>query len=121
MTLKTFHFAGVAGMSITQCVPLFFFNDTASTKISTPVIQCELNNRFSERAGREAKACIEKTYLRDIIDYIADVWSPTGAHLHMRIDKDTIDKLSLHLEPHEIERAILTCKALKLSKDGSLI
>lgn len=66
MTLKTFHFAGVAGMSITQGVPRIKEIINASRHISTPVISCELSNKESEHAARIVKSRIEKTYLGDV-------------------------------------------------------
>lgn len=66
MTLKTFHFAGVAGMSITQGVPRIKEIINASRVISTPLITCVLNNKEDERAARLVKSRIEKTYLRDV-------------------------------------------------------
>lgn len=42
MTLKTFHFAGVAAMNITQGVPRIKEIINASPKISTPVITAAL-------------------------------------------------------------------------------
>ena len=66
MTLKTFHFAGVAGMSITQGVPRIKEIINASTLISTPVITCDLSNRENEQVARIVKSRVEKTYLRDV-------------------------------------------------------
>lgn len=66
MTLKTFHFAGVAGMSITQGVPRIKEIINASRNISTPLITCALNNPEDERVARLVKSRIEKTYLRDV-------------------------------------------------------
>ena len=66
MTLKTFHFAGVAGMSITQGVPRIKEIINASTLISTPVITCDLSNRESEQVARIVKSRVEKTFLRDV-------------------------------------------------------
>ena len=66
MTLKTFHFAGVAGMSITQGVPRIKEIINASTKISTPVISCELMQQDDVRAARIVKGRIEKTFLKDV-------------------------------------------------------
>jgi DNA-directed RNA polymerase III subunit RPC1 len=65
MTLKTFHFAGVAGMSITQGVPRIKEIINATKKISTPVITCSLDNKLNKLAAQNVKANIEKTYLRD--------------------------------------------------------
>jgi len=66
MTLKTFHFAGVAGMSITQGVPRIKEIINASKVISTPVITCELVNKRDDEAAQLVKSRIEKTYLRDV-------------------------------------------------------
>ena len=66
MTLKTFHFAGVAGMSITQGVPRIKEIINASKAISTPVISCELISKTDLVAARVVKGRIEKTYLKDV-------------------------------------------------------
>ena len=65
MTLKTFHFAGVAGMSITQGVPRIKEIINASRAISTPVISCDLISK-DEIAARVVKGRIEQTFLRDV-------------------------------------------------------
>ena len=46
MTLKTFHFAGVASMNITQGVPRIKEIINASPKISTPIIAAVLVNNY---------------------------------------------------------------------------
>jgi DNA-directed RNA polymerase III subunit RPC1 len=65
MTLKTFHFAGVAGMNLTQGVPRIKEIINASKLISTPIITCELESK-TEISARVVKGRIEKTYLRDV-------------------------------------------------------
>ena len=65
MTLKTFHFAGVAGMSITQGVPRIKEIINASKVISTPVITCDLISK-DEIAARVVKGRIEQTFLKDV-------------------------------------------------------
>lgn len=66
MTLKTFHFAGVAGMSITQGVPRIKEIINATPNISTPIISCELVDRYDVRAARIVKGRIEMTFLKDV-------------------------------------------------------
>lgn len=66
MTLKTFHFAGVASMSITLGVPRIKEIINASKNISTPIITAPLHNDESEPAARVVKGRIEKTFLRDV-------------------------------------------------------
>ena len=65
MTLKTFHFAGVAGMSITEGVPRIKEIINASEKISTPIITCELHSKGAVGA-RVVKGRIEKTVVEDV-------------------------------------------------------
>lgn len=70
MTLKTFHFAGVAGMSITQGVPRIKEIINASKVISTPVISCDLISKEDIIAARVVKGRIEKTFLKDVCDQL---------------------------------------------------
>lgn len=72
MTLKTFHFAGVAGMNLTQGVPRIKEIINASRIISTPVISCDLISK-DEIAARVVKGRIEQTYLKDVSFSIAYV------------------------------------------------
>ena len=66
MTLKTFHFAGVASMNVTLGVPRIKEIINASKVISTPIITCTLVTEDDERAARIVKGRIEKTYLEDV-------------------------------------------------------
>jgi len=113
MTLKTFHFAGVAGMSITQGVPRIKEIINASKVISTPVISCTLDSKYETVAGRMAKAMIEKTYLHDIIYYIEDCWSTHDAYINMKINWDTVNKLGLRITMSQITDAIQKSKLVK--------
>lgn len=66
MTLKTFHFAGVASMNVTLGVPRIKEIINAAKKISTPIITCKLVNPTSEQSARIVKGRVEKTYLGDV-------------------------------------------------------
>ena len=108
MTLKTFHFAGVANLHITQGVPRIKEIINASPTISTPIITCSLDNKTSEIAARVVKGRIEQTFLRDIIKYVEDVWSPSGSYVVFKVDMGTVEKLQLdiktgrhHPPPHQ--------------------
>ena len=52
MTLKTFHFAGVASMNITLGVPRIKEIINASKKISTPIITVSLENEKDAEFAR---------------------------------------------------------------------
>jgi DNA-directed RNA polymerase III subunit RPC1 len=66
MTLKTFHFAGVASMNVTLGVPRIKEIINAAKEISTPIITAELVNPTSEHAARIVKGRVEKTILGDV-------------------------------------------------------
>lgn len=67
MTLKTFHFAGVASMNITQGVPRIKEIINASKTISTPIIRASLMNSHDPEFARRVKVRIEKTTLGEVI------------------------------------------------------
>jgi hypothetical protein len=66
MTLKTFHFAGVASMNVTLGVPRIKEIINAAKAISTPIITAKLVMNQSEQAARIVKARVEKTFLGDV-------------------------------------------------------
>ena len=65
VTLKTFHFAGLAGLHTTEGVPRLKEIINATEHISTPVITCELETS-DVVAARIVKGRIEKTYVEDV-------------------------------------------------------
>lgn len=83
MTLKTFHFAGVASMDITQGVPRLQEIINAVDNISTPYITAVLEpaREVNESNARIIKGRIEQTYLSDICEYIKEVYSKSGCYL----------------------------------------
>jgi DNA-directed RNA polymerase III subunit RPC1 len=107
MTLKTFHFAGVAGMSLTQGVPRIKEIINASKDISTPVITCRLERRsdhsIPESLGRIVKGRIESLFLEDVASSIETNWYRTRAgNLTIQISLDTITELGLDVGLQEI-------------------
>ncbi|KAI9735817.1 MAG: DNA-directed RNA polymerase III subunit RPC1 [Cirrosporium novae-zelandiae] len=113
MTLKTFHFAGVAGMSITQGVPRIKEIINASKEISTPVIKCNLVNENAEMAARVVKGRIEKTFVGDIAEYVEDVWAEEESYISVMIDFSVVKNLQLEVDMTHILRAIKKHKLFK--------
>jgi DNA-directed RNA polymerase III subunit RPC1 len=70
MTLKTFHFAGVASMNVTLGVPRIKEIINAAKLISTPIISCKLVTSDSEASARIVKGRLEKTHLGDVRIYV---------------------------------------------------
>ena len=100
MTLKTFHFAGVASMNITQGVPRLKEIINATISISTPVITIRNVDLYS---ATKIKEIVEKVYLRDIVkELMIDV---EEEHKYK-----TENRLTLHL----------TIKTIKVIDDHNL-
>ena len=73
MTLKTFHFAGVASMNITLGVPRIKEIINAAKTITTPIIRAELEHPHDEAAARVVKGKLERTELGGICTCISEV------------------------------------------------
>ncbi|KAH8671184.1 DNA-directed RNA polymerase III subunit RPC1 [Xylariales sp. PMI_506] len=114
MTLKTFHFAGVAGMSITQGVPRIKEIINASKTISTPVITCPLENNKQIEAARVVRGRIEKTFVEDILRYVEDEWEPSRAYITLAIDLEALESMNLGISLYDIKTAIVKAKKLKI-------
>lgn len=116
MTLKTFHFAGVAGMSITQGVPRIKEIINASKTISTPVITCPLENKKQIEVAKVVKARIEKTFVCDVIKYIEDEWLADRGQLILELDMEALQDMHLGIGPTDIAEAIFRHKKLKIER-----
>ena len=98
MTLKTFHFAGVAGVSITQGVPRIKEIINASKTISTPIITCPLLNCEHIEVARVVKARMEKTYLSDVLRYAEMEWGVREGTIILQINTSMLADLNLGLD-----------------------
>ncbi|KAI1345078.1 DNA-directed RNA polymerase III subunit RPC1 [Xylariaceae sp. FL0016] len=115
MTLKTFHFAGVAGMSITQGVPRIKEIINASKTISTPVITCPLENNDKMEAAKMVRARIEKTYIEDVLRFMDAEWQEHRAFITLHINTETLESTGLGMSINGIAQAIIGQKKLKIS------
>lgn len=103
MTLKTFHFAGVASMNITQGVPRIVEIINATKVISTPLITAEIENSNSMEYARIVKARIEKTTLGEVSSYIEEVYRLQSCYLLIQLDLNRIKVLGLEVNPESIK------------------
>lgn len=116
MTLKTFHFAGVASMNVTLGVPRIKEIINATKEISTPIITANLVNDHDLISARIVKGRIEKTILGDIAKYIKEVYTPRGCFLEVKLDLKTIDALKLELSINDVKIAILKTPKMKVKE-----
>uniref|UniRef100_A0A7I4YH32 DNA-directed RNA polymerase subunit n=1 Tax=Haemonchus contortus TaxID=6289 RepID=A0A7I4YH32_HAECO len=95
MTLKTFHFAGVASMNITQGVPRIKEIINAVKAISTPIITAKVVNDRNEKLARKVKARIDVTTLGEICDFIEEIIRPDTVFLLLKLSAKRIKLLNL--------------------------
>eukprot|EP01113_Clastostelium_recurvatum_P040668 TRINITY_DN6343_c0_g1_i1.p1 TRINITY_DN6343_c0_g1~~TRINITY_DN6343_c0_g1_i1.p1 ORF type:complete len:1395 (-),score=348.95 TRINITY_DN6343_c0_g1_i1:174-4358(-) len=114
MTLKTFHFAGVASMNVTLGVPRIKEIINASKTISTPIITALLVNDTDLKSARIVKGRIERTTLGQVCKHIKEVYKPGGCYLSVRLDSDALEALQLTVTADSVRRSILHTKNLKL-------
>ncbi|KAL3989412.1 RNA polymerase Rpb1 domain 5 family protein [Acanthocheilonema viteae] len=110
MTLKTFHFAGVASMNITQGVPRIKEIINGVKLISTPLITAALMDEKDENLARRVKARIEKTTLGEICDYIEEVYLPDDCFILLKINAKRVRLLQLEITMSSIAQSICTSK-----------
>ncbi|XP_013420118.1 DNA-directed RNA polymerase III subunit RPC1 isoform X2 [Lingula anatina] len=110
MTLKTFHFAGVASMNITLGVPRIKEIINASKNISTPIITGALVDEHDAEKARIVKGRIEKTLLGEVSEYVEEVFLPDDCFLLVKLDLDRIRLLKLEVNIDTIRESILTAK-----------
>ncbi len=116
MTLKTFHFAGVASMNVTLGVPRIKEIINAAKVINTPIIEAKLVAERSEAAARIVKGRIEKTYLSDIASIIEEVYGSEQTYVGVHIDVKTIKKLQLEIDLPRVAKAIVRAPKLKIDE-----
>ena len=114
MTLKTFHFAGVASMNVTLGVPRIKEIINAAKVISTPIITAELAIPTSEYAARIVKARIEKTVLGEVASVVEEAWNKDVAYIEVHIDRDAIQRLQLEVTLESIRDSLVAAPKLKI-------
>ena len=119
MTLKTFHFAGVASMNITLGVPRMKEIINASKNIKTPIIDARLekSQEWDLDAVRLVKARIEKTTLGQILEFVEEVYKQDDFFLLLKIDIPLVKKLKLQIDSEIARWCILNHIRPKLKVD----
>ncbi|KAM0675865.1 DNA-directed RNA polymerase III subunit C1 (rpo31) [Gurleya vavrai] len=119
MTLKTFHFAGVASMNITLGVPRLKEIINATKNINTPIINAEIKpleeleklnlknkNLSMIEQAYFIKGRIDKTFLKDICSSLNEIYGVKETYFEIIIDVLTIQKLKLEICMTDIKNAL---------------
>lgn len=120
MTLKTFHFAGVASMNVTLGVPRIKEIINAARNISTPIMKVELMVDNDATAARIVKGRLERTTLGQVSKDIKIVLDPSAisseAIISIRLDLDAIEALQLNVDGLTVKRSIVQAPKIKLKE-----
>lgn len=87
MTLKTFHFAGVASMNVTLGVPRIKEIFNAIEDIKTPIISIELTNKKELKDALDIKQRIQIVWMSDILENIEQIYSPNQNFIRLILDQ----------------------------------
>ena len=104
MTLRTFHYAGVAELNVTLGLPRLIEIVDARKSPSTPVMNIYLDekHRKSERKAREVAMLLTYTTIDDIIDTVNVDLRAEG----VRIKIDPVRMETLGITPEDVERVM---------------
>lgn len=97
-------------MNITLGVPRIKEIINASKAISTPIITANLTNNTDTEFARMVKGRIEKTYLKEISQYIEEVFVRNECCVVVKLDLDRIRLLKLETNVHRIIDSIIASK-----------
>jgi len=112
MTLKTFHFAGVASMNVTMGVPRIKEIINAAKTVSTPIIDVALECGENETSAKIVNGRIGKVFLSEIAEYIQEVYQPGMCSVVVKIDFEIIRARALELTTEQVQKAIVSMPKL---------
>ncbi|KAL6650947.1 hypothetical protein ACP70R_009872 [Stipagrostis hirtigluma subsp. patula] len=121
MTLKTFHFAGVASMKsktdVTLGVPRIKEIINAAKKISTPVITAVLLSDKDVLSARIVKGSMEKAVLGEVAAAIKIVLKSSQPNLVVKLDMQRIEALHMGISADSVQLSILNHPKIKLKSE----
>ncbi|KAH0486168.1 MAG: uncharacterized protein KVP18_002392 [Porospora cf. gigantea A] len=112
MTLKTFHFAGVASMNVTLGVPRIKEIINASSNIDTPIVDCCLTKTDDYEFALSVKGSLESTKLSSVCEHLKEVYSPNGCWLTIKLCARSIHDRRLQLDAKAVRASILAHGAI---------
>ncbi|VDM18058.1 unnamed protein product [Hydatigera taeniaeformis] len=118
MTLKTFHFAGVASMNITQGVPRMREIVNAVANIRTPLLSVAITDPTSASLARRVKLLIEPTRLADVALRLRQCLSPDEVYVRVDLDFKRMARREITAAQvaNAVRNASWSTRRLKLSR-----
>lgn len=128
MTLRTFHFAGVASMNITQGVPRLVEVINANKNIATPVITAPIKleddftamdlvheSRTQYQAARAVKGLMERVLLKEVTREMVEVITPRQYYIQIFLDLELIGRLLLPIDAAVVCQRLYAAAARPMS------
>jgi DNA-directed RNA polymerase III subunit RPC1 len=109
MTLKTFHFAGVASMNVTLGVPRIKEIMNAAENITTPIIEVSLRQK-EVRFAKMIKNQINCVKLVDILKYAEEVVNGQSSYLRLVLDQELMKKCFINTNASHVKHCLLRAK-----------
>ncbi|KAL0324389.1 UNVERIFIED_CONTAM: DNA-directed RNA polymerase III subunit [Sesamum calycinum] len=116
MTLKTFHFAGVASMNVTLGVPRIKEIINAAKRINTPIITTALQCNDNDIIAKLVKGRIEKTLLEQVAKSIKTSQASRSASIVITLDMKRIQGAQLSIDAYTVKESILQTPRMKLKE-----
>lgn len=126
MTLKTFHFAGVASMNITLGVPRLKEIINAVSNINTPIINVSLTYKTLFEA-QAARGRIIRIHFKDICKRISESVGRDAMFIDFELDTDLMKILCLQVDANQIKHklnlsepiTVIDSKILRINLKGA--
>ncbi|PIN09447.1 RNA polymerase III, large subunit [Handroanthus impetiginosus] len=116
MTLKTFHFAGVASMNVTLGVPRIKEIINAAKRINTPIITAVLECNNNDIIAKIVKGRIESTLLEQVAKSIKTSQASRSASIVITLDMKRIQGAQLSVDAYTVKESILQTPKMKLKE-----
>jgi DNA-directed RNA polymerase subunit A" len=114
MTMRTFHYAGVAEIDVTLGLPRLIEIMDVRKNPSTPMMTIRLTEEYAKdrEKAREVANRIEATYILDIAEVLTDI---RNMQIIVKLDKNAMERKQISFE--DVKKKIE--KGLKLTIEGN--
>ena len=110
MTLRSFHFAGVASMNVTLGVPRIEEVMNAVSVIKTPIITAALVSPKEELAARAVKGLIDRVTLGQVTKRIEYHQNEKNCFIDIELDSEIIKEARLPVTAESVRESIVKSK-----------
>jgi len=121
MTLRSFHFAGVASMNVTLGVPRIEEVMNAVNTIKTPIITVKLLSNKEELSARIVRGTIERVTLDQVAKRIEYVQAENGCYIDIELDMALIQEAKLNIFAETVRESIENTPKLGVKREHTAV